>query len=145
MTSLVIAFSEGDEARRLHSWQQQDQLGRTMLLRSYVPGGDEWRLESEILLDYDTAVRLTPVYCRDRGEGRWQRTSSIGYDFIGRKTSMSDAVLGSWSYAYNALGQLTRQTGAPFCLYSRRSSRRGLTEAGGPSRASTHSMSNAPR
>ena len=33
---------------------------------------------------------------------------------------MSDADLGSWSYAYNALGQLTRQTDARAknsCLY----------------------------
>ena len=83
------------------SWQQQDQLGRTMLLRSYVTGGDEWTLESEISLTYDAADRLTQVYRRDGGEGRWQRNSSIQYDFLGRKTGMSDADLGNWSYAYN--------------------------------------------
>ncbi len=44
----------------------------------------------------------------------------ISYDFLGRKTGMSDADLGSWSYAYNTLGQLTRQTDArakTSCLY----------------------------
>ena len=112
LTSSVIASGEGDDSRRMPSWQKQDQLGRTTLLRSYLPGGDEWTIESEISLAYDTADRLTQVYRRDGGEGRWQRTSSIGYDFLGRKTSMSDADLGNWSYAYNALGQLTRQTDA---------------------------------
>ncbi len=102
------------------SWQQQDQLGRTALLRSYVPGGDEWTLESEISLVYDASDRLTQTYRRDGGEGRWQRLSSIDYDFLGRKTGMSDADMGSWSYAYNALGLLTRQTDARAqtrCLY----------------------------
>ena len=67
-----------------------------------------------------TADRLTQVYRRDGGEGRWQRSSSIAYDFLGRKTGMSDADLSNWSYAYNALGQLTRQTDArakTSCLY----------------------------
>ena len=51
---------------------------------------------------------------------RWQRSSNIHYDFAGRKRSMSDADLGNWRYAYNALGQLTRQTDArdqTSCLY----------------------------
>ena len=50
----------------------------------------------------------------------WQRSSSIHYDFVGRKTAMTDADLGSWSYDYNTLGQLTRQTDArdqTSCLY----------------------------
>lgn len=54
------------------SWQQQDQLGRTTLLRSYLPGGDERTLESKISLTYDG------------GQGRWQRLSSVDYDFLGR-------------------------------------------------------------
>ena len=102
------------------SWQQQDQMGRTTLLRSYTPGGDEWTLAAEISLNYDTADRLTQVYRRDGGARRWQRTSSIDYDFLGRKTGMSDADLGNWSYAYNTSGQLTRQTDArdqTSCLY----------------------------
>ena len=120
LTSSVIASGEGDDSRRMLSWQKQDQLGRTTLLRSYLPGDDEWTIESELSLAYDTADRLTQVYRRDGGEGRWQRTSSIGYDFLGRKTSMSDADPGNWSYAYNTLGQLTRQTDArdkTSCLY----------------------------
>ena len=65
------------------SWQQQDQLGRTTRLRSYTPDDSDWSLEAEISLTYDTADRLTEVYRRDVGEGRWQRTSSVNYDFAG--------------------------------------------------------------
>ena len=62
------------------SWQQQDQMGRTTLLRSYTPGAGEWTLAAEISLNYDAADRLTQVYRRDGGERRWQRTSSVDYD-----------------------------------------------------------------
>ncbi|MCY3708650.1 MAG: hypothetical protein OXG26_07100, partial [Caldilineaceae bacterium] len=120
LTSSVTASGQGGDERRLLSWQQQDQLGRTTLLRSYTPGEEDWTLEAEISLTYDGADRLTQVYRRDAGERRWQRTSSIHYDLAGRKTSMSDADLGSWRYGYNALGQLTRQTDArnqTSCLY----------------------------
>ena len=120
LTSSVIGGSRGEDERRMLSWQRQDQMGRTTLLRSYTPGGDEWTLAAEISLTYDAADRLTQVYRRDGGERRWQRTSSVGYDFLGRKTGMSDADLGNWSYAYNTSGQLTRQTDArdqTSCLY----------------------------
>ena len=120
LTSSVIGGSRGEDERRMLSWQRQDQMGRTTLLRSYTPGGDEWTLAAEISLTYDAADQLTQVYRRDGGERRWQRTSSVGYDFLGRKTGMSDADLGNWSYAYNTLGQLMRQTDArdqTSCLY----------------------------
>ena len=91
LTSSVIGGAEGRSERRMLSWQQQEQLGRTTLLRSYTPGGGEWTLASEISLNYDAADRPTQVYRRDGCERRWQRTSSIGYDLLGRKTSMSDA------------------------------------------------------
>ena len=80
LTASVIGGGEGEDERRMLSWQQQDQMGRTTLLRSYTPGGDEWTLAAEISLTYDAADRLTQVYRRDGGERRWQRTSSIDYD-----------------------------------------------------------------
>ena len=120
LTASVIGGGKGEAERRMVSWQQQDQLGRTTLLRTYTPDDDEWSLEAEISRAYDTADRLTEVYRRDGGQRRWEQTSSIHYDFVGRKTSMHDADLGSWSYDYNTLGQLTRQTDArdnTSCLY----------------------------
>ena len=38
LISSVIGGGEGAAARRMLSWQQQDQLGRTTLLRSCIPG-----------------------------------------------------------------------------------------------------------
>ena len=106
--------------RRILSWKQQDQLGRTTLLRSYVPGGDQWTLESEISLTYGAADHLTQTYRRDGGQGRWQCSSGFSYDSLGRRTGMSDADLGNWSYANNTLGLLMRQTDArdkTSCIY----------------------------
>ena len=120
LTSSVIGGGAGESERRLLSWQQQDQLGRTTLLRTYIPGSNKWMLEAEISLTYDDVDRLTQVYRRNDGESRWQRSSSIHYDLAGHKTAMTDADLGSWSYDYNTLGQLTRQTDArdeTSCLY----------------------------
>ena len=72
LTVSVNGGGEGGEARRLLSWQQQDQLGRTTLLRSYTPGEEDWMLEAEISFTYDGADRLTQVYRRDAGERRWR-------------------------------------------------------------------------
>jgi RHS repeat-associated protein len=38
--------------------------------------------------------------------------TSVTYDVRGRKLTMSDADMGNWSYAYNALGELIRQIDA---------------------------------
>jgi RHS repeat-associated protein len=39
-------------------------------------------------------------------------STTLSYDLRGRKTGMVDPDMGSWSYAYNALGELVRQTDA---------------------------------
>jgi RHS repeat-associated protein len=39
-------------------------------------------------------------------------TTTLAYDLRGRKISMADPDMGSWSYDYNALGELVRQTDA---------------------------------
>jgi YD repeat-containing protein len=47
-------------------------------------------------------------------------TSTLTYDYAGRKTQMVDADMGAWYYAYNAAGELTRQRDARnqrICLY----------------------------
>jgi RHS repeat-associated protein len=45
-------------------------------------------------------------------------TTSLTYDFGGRKTAMSDPDMGSWAYVYDALGQLLSQTDARGCTIS---------------------------
>ncbi len=58
------------------SWQQQDQLGRTTLLCSYVPGGDKRALETEISFANGAADHLPKDYRRDRSQDRIQRIAS---------------------------------------------------------------------
>jgi YD repeat-containing protein len=46
--------------------------------------------------------------------------TSLTYDMAGRKTGMDDPDMGTWSYAYDALGNLTYQDDAKdqrSCLY----------------------------
>ena len=38
--------------------------------------------------------------------------TTLAYDLRGRKTSMTDPDMGTWTYAYNALGELIRQVDA---------------------------------
>jgi RHS repeat-associated protein len=45
-------------------------------------------------------------------------TTTLNYDFGGRKTSMIDPDMGTWSYTYDALGNLATQTDARGCLTS---------------------------
>jgi RHS repeat-associated protein len=54
------------------------------------------------------------------GVQRGGATTSLSYDLGGRKLGMSDPDMGTWNYAYDALGNLIRQTdarGQRVCLY----------------------------
>ncbi len=42
--------------------------------------------------------------------------TSISYDFAGRKMGMDDADMGEWSYEYDGLNALTKQTDARGCV-----------------------------
>jgi len=109
-TSIV---AEGiNENDRLVSWSHQDELGRTTLLRSYRWENGSWVVDAEVQLGYDASDRLTKVERRNGSSGAWTLLTTLNYDLAGRKTSMWDADLGSWSYAYDKLGQLIRQTDA---------------------------------
>jgi len=62
---------------------------------------------------YDEADRLTSA-------AYGSASTTLDNDLAGRKISMSDADMGSWSYTYDALGNLTRQKdarGQRICLY----------------------------
>ena len=71
--------------------------------------------------EYDVLDRLTDVY----GPGAnvildTNNHIQISYDALGRKTSMTDPDMGAWSYAYDAAGNLKRQTDARrwrICFY----------------------------
>jgi len=69
---------------------------------------------------YDRLDRLTEARQIDRNGSTPFATTTITYDPGGRKTAMSDPDMGNWSYAYDARGNLTRQTdarGQRICLY----------------------------
>ena len=46
------------------------------------------------------------------GSGVSDVVTTMGYDLVGRKTSMTDPDRGAWRYAYNAFGELVEQTTA---------------------------------
>ena len=61
---------------------------------------------------YDDLDRLTTV---------WQGTTistTLTYDFAGRKIAMNDPDMGQWEYSYNYLGSLTQQVDARGCVTS---------------------------
>jgi RHS repeat-associated protein len=65
---------------------------------------------------YDVSDQLTNAQIRSgAGDGTLQMETTLGYDLAGRKTSMVDPDMGSWSYTYDALGNLFTQTGASGC------------------------------
>ena len=43
-------------------------------------------------------------------------TTSLTYDYAGRKTGMTDPDMGVWAYTYDALGNLKSQTDARGCI-----------------------------
>ena len=65
-------------------------------------GSADWGNEYRTRYSYDAAGQLLTV--RDASGN----LTSLSYDDLGRKTSMSDPDMGSWSYAYDAAGNLTR-------------------------------------
>jgi RHS repeat-associated protein len=80
-----------------------DALGRAY--KVVPPGGPG------VTYTYDAADRLTSAQY-----GSY--TTTLTYDVGGRKLSMDDPDMGYWTYKYDALGNLTRQTDARGCLTS---------------------------
>ncbi len=78
----------------------------------YSCGGQhntQWAVYSLTSYSYDVLDHLTDVW--DAANNHTQ----IGYDPLGRKTSMTDPDMGSWSYSYDDNGNLFTQTDARGC------------------------------
>jgi hypothetical protein len=76
------------------------------------PALDPWMKYS-----YDPLDRLASVEKRSgTGGGTVQTTTTLGYDYAGRKLSMSDPDMGNWSYTYKPVGTLMTQTDARGCI-----------------------------
>jgi RHS repeat-associated protein len=85
----------------------QGQVTRRVNNANAPPGSVE---RGEVTYTYDAFGQLltTTVY-KENGS---TVSTSLSYDLRGRKTSMVDPDMGTWSYAYNAAGELATQTDA---------------------------------
>lgn len=75
-----------------------------------------------VCFDYDAQGNLTSLSRSAGGSCTGDKVvlTTVGYDNLGRKTSMSDADSGSWTYQYNAADELTQQSsGRGVCIRSR--------------------------
>lgn len=91
-----------------------DALGRLIFAREYIGDEEPYTLYAETAYEYDVRDLLEQV-TDDAGN-----QTILDYDKLGRKTSMQDPDMGDWTYAYNTLGNMTRQTdarGQRVCLY----------------------------
>jgi RHS repeat-associated protein len=85
-----------------------DGLGRLTRSRTFNGGWNAWTLHAEQRYTYDATDNLLWT----RNEANHATTVTMGYDWLGRKTSMNDPSMGNWTYAYDLNGNLTRQTDA---------------------------------
>jgi RHS repeat-associated protein len=98
------------------AWQQTVTNPRGYKHKYYYDGFG--RLTKVEELDASQAVYATTTYSYDVLGNLTQvvdnssNTSTMGYNWLSRKTSMSDPDMGSWSYQYDNNGNLTSQTDA---------------------------------
>jgi len=83
-----------------------DALGRLTQVQEYTGAGPSYTLYATTTYAYNPLDLLTDVW--DTANNHTQ----IHYDALGRKTSMSDPDMGTWSYQYDNAGNLVHQTDA---------------------------------
>ncbi|MCW5860401.1 MAG: DUF11 domain-containing protein, partial [Caldilineales bacterium] len=99
------------DANQHQTIREVDGFGRLKWSRQYegsFGAGPNWSatVYAEAAYGYDEFDRLAAV------TGPGNEPTSLTYDALGRKTSLTDADMGLWSYGYDAAGNLTRQTDA---------------------------------
>jgi RHS repeat-associated protein/uncharacterized repeat protein (TIGR01451 family) len=83
-----------------------DGLGRMIAVREYSGQYPSTQLYTVTQYGYDINDRLVQV--RDNADN----LTTITYDWLGRKTSMTDPDMGPWTYAYDSRGNLVTQIDA---------------------------------
>ena len=89
--------------------QETDSLGRLIKVEEYT-GSNPYTLYATTLYEYNERDQLEEV------TDAAGNVTTIDYNGFGRKTSMSDPDLGSWSYTYDVFGNLDTQTDARSCV-----------------------------
>jgi len=83
-----------------------DAFGRVEMVSEYTSTWPNWAGETRTRYTYDVLGNLTQVTDTAGNE------TTMHYDSLGRKTSMSDPDMGQWAYRYDAAGNLIRQEDA---------------------------------
>ncbi|MCL4371209.1 MAG: hypothetical protein M1380_09925, partial [Chloroflexi bacterium] len=86
--------------------QTADPFGRLAKVEEYTGAYPSATLYATTSYSYDVANNLTQV------TDAAGNVSTMGYDWLGRKTAMSDADMYNWAYGYDRAGNLTGQTDA---------------------------------
>ena len=86
-----------------------DAWGRVLQVSPPTANGQS--IHPTLFYSYDTLGQLAQVT-------RGGATTTLQYDLGGRKSQLLDPDLGSWSYSYDALGNLLQQSDARGCLTS---------------------------
>lgn len=89
--------------------QEADSFGRLVKAEEYT-GSNPYTLYATTTYEYDVRNLLKKV--TDAAGNQ----TIIGYNGFGRKDTMTDPDMGSWSYSYSVLGNLTTQTDARGCV-----------------------------
>ena len=94
-----------DQNDHLKRWDS-DGLGRMTKVSEYTGSDPSVALYAETRYEYSEVDELTKV------TDAAGNLTTISYDDLGRKTSMTDPDMGSWAYSYDAVGNLVEQTDA---------------------------------
>ena len=86
--------------------EDRDAYGRLAKVREYTGTSPNFSLYATTTYQYDTLGNLVQV------TDAAGNITSIGYNPLSRKTSMTDPDMGYWTYQYDANGNLTSQTDA---------------------------------
>src|SRR5205823_6006282 len=85
--------SESIDQKRHKKRSEHDALGRLVAVKEYTGTDASWGLYATTTYGYSVADQLTAV------TDAAGNPTSITYDTLGRKLSMSDPDMGAWSYA----------------------------------------------
>jgi len=88
-----------------------------------LTGSNPYTAYADTRYNYDVAGNLLAVAtstASDGPPGSFLRETTMGYDALGRKTSMNDQDMGVWAYSYGGAGNLDWQkdsAGKVICFY----------------------------